>query len=66
MKNGQNEKPLGEKEFIAGFHGIGESAGFYKGRAFWRDKGDVHVATTPLFIRVMMKIVELSLLLRTV
>jgi len=30
MKNGQYEKPLGEKEFIAGFHAIGEERYHHK------------------------------------
>jgi len=30
MKNGQHEKPLGEKEFIAGFHAIGEERYHHK------------------------------------
>src|SRR5258706_2595763 len=30
MKNGQYEKPLGEKEFVAGFHAIGEERYHHK------------------------------------
>src|ERR1700741_2179893 len=30
MKNGQNEKPLGQKEFTAGFHAIGEERYHHK------------------------------------